>query len=205
MQIRRFNLPSIMPAFKDVLGRLGYNKKRTELSDIAFTAVENCLEYSLNFIHPLGNTVEDEITEKSSSVVKISCGIEFRSEKLSKILINSKKLTLMACTIGNQLKNEIERLEKDGDITRAVILDAIASEAAEAFANYITGVLEREKIMLGLRPTMRFSPGYGDLKTDVHLKMLPVLESESIGISFNKENFILYPEKSITALTGWEK
>ncbi len=205
MQIRKFILPVIIPSFKTVLGRLGYNKKRTELSDSSLQIISQCLEYSGNFIHPVGNTIDDVITEKSGDLVRIDYGIEFQSKKLAEILINSRFLTMMTCTIGNNLKEEINRLEAGGDLTRAVVLDAIASEAIESFADYITEVLKREKGIQGFKAAMRFSPGYGDLKTEIHAEMLPILDSESIGISYNKDNFILYPEKSISAIIGWEK
>jgi hypothetical protein len=90
-------------------------------------------------------------------------------------------------------------------MTRAVILDAVASEAVETFADHVNEILAREHSLSGLKPTMRFSPGYGDLRTDIHTKLLPLLESERIGIRSHPQNFILYPEKTISAVIGWVK
>jgi hypothetical protein len=50
---------------------------------------------------------------------------------------------------------------------------------------------------------MRYSPGYGDLGTEVHSFMLPLLDAGGIGVSYHPDSFILVPEKTISAFTGW--
>jgi cobalamin-dependent methionine synthase I len=52
---------------------------------------------------------------------------------------------------------------------------------------------------------MRDSPGYGDLGTDIQPDILRLLDAGKIGIACQPESFILIPEKSITAIIGWER
>lgn len=205
MNIRRFELPVILPDVKTVLGRLGYNPNKSQLEEALLNNIRSEIFGAGAAIHPVGHALEEPLKSANNGIVSTVSGLNFKSMKLCDLLQGVNTITLMVCTIGNQLKELSESLSASGQMTRAVILDAIASEAVEAFADYITEVLTREKGLLRLKPTMRFSPGYGDLKTDVHREMLPLLESDKIGIRFHPDNFILFPEKSISAVIGWKK
>jgi hypothetical protein len=204
MTARYFALPVIKPGLSDVLGRLGYNPKKTELDDRTLGLVEGGISYSMPYNKPVGLSVDCLVAGKGPESVTLDCGIVFRSKRLALIMKNCVSATVLACTIGSALTGEIVRLTEEGEISRAVILDAAASESVEAFAQYINSVLAREKVLRNLKPVMRFSPGYGDLKTDIQPEILKLLGAEKIGLTCSPENFILKPEKSITAIIGWE-
>lgn len=202
-RIRPFILPVILPPFENVLGRLGYNPKKTSLDEKTEQEIRDALKFSGSFIHPKAHAMELPVVKCDAGSVTLEEGLVFHSAKLAQVLAKARQATVLACTIGQELKEETDRLTAAGEMTRAVILDAIASEAVEAFADHINEILAREHSLRGLKPAMRFSPGYGDLRTDIHAQLLPLLRSEEIGIRFHPENFILYPEKSISAVIGW--
>ncbi len=203
MNLKKYSLPTILPSLNTVLGRLGYNFKKSILDEKTELMIKKEIESASHFIKPSGHSLDCRILNQTDDAVTLDSGISLQSKKLSKILENAEKVTLLICTIGKLLPDETARLMKNEEITRAVILDAIGSEAVEAFADYMTGVLMQENTVFGLKPSMRYSPGYGDLNTETHKEILPLLEADKIGVGCHKESFILIPEKSISAIIGW--
>lgn len=205
MPVREMVLPTILPSLQNVLGRMGYNPNKTELDGSIRDRIIEAVQWAGQFIHPAAHVLDLNILKKETGLVLLEEGLALHSEKLTHILSGAQSVSLMVCTIGNALKDKTAEDSNAGNMTRAVILDAIASEAVEAFADYITEILARERGLQGLRPTMRYSPGYGDLQTDIHRDLLPLLEADKIGISHHPDNFILFPEKTITAVVGWTR
>jgi hypothetical protein len=204
MTVREIVISSVEPPLEAVLGRLGYNKNKSQLDESLFSQIKSEIATAINIAEPKAHILDQKIISTKDDSITIESGLVFFSAKLAKILAKSKSVSLFACTIGEKLTIETEKLLREGQAARSVILDAAGSETVEAFADYISEVLQREKKLFRLKPAMRYSPGYGDLKTNVHKELLPLLESAEIGITSNPDNFILKPEKSITAIIGWE-
>jgi Methionine synthase I, cobalamin-binding domain len=158
----------------------------------------------ISIISPVAKVSDLKIDNITSSNITFENGFEIESVKLAMVLKNSKKATFMALTIGEKLTLEVEEALKKEEYTKAVIIDAIGSEAVEKFADYIQDVIARENRLFSLKPTMRFSPGYGDFSLSYQKEILLLLEAEEIGISLHPESLVLIPEKSITAVVGWE-
>ncbi len=203
--VRAFRLPTILPKLENVMGRLGYNPKKTRLDDVTRELILSEMDYARPHIHPAGHTRDNRIERRDNGSVFLESGIELKSSKLAGILAKAEKVTVLACTIGDELKQRFDKEAKGEQLTRAVILDAIASESVEAFADHITDILAQEYNYSGYRPTMRFSPGYGDFKTAIHSILLPFLDADKAGISSDPVTHILSPEKTISAVIGWVK
>jgi len=201
---RSFQLPYILPEEEDVIKRLNYNPKKTLLTEDIYSIIKKEIETSKDFISPKGITYEFIIKSKQDNKVFLE-DIEIVSKKLSDVLKNSNKITIIAATIGEEITKEVEKRLKEENYTAAVILDAIGSEAIESFVDYIQNILEREKKLSGYKPTMRYSPGYGDLSLDFNAYILDKLSTKEIGLTIHPETKILKPEKSITAIIGWER
>lgn len=205
MPVREFILPTLLPPLNHVLGRLGYNPNKTEMDEVIRGQIIETIQWAGGYIHPAAHVLDVNIVKKQADITVLEGGLPLQSAKLSAILADAVSVSLLVCTIGNKLKEQAVKASDAGEMTRAVILDAVASEAVEAFADQITEILSRERQLQGLRPTMRYSPGYGDLKTDIHHALLPLLEAEKIGVRHHPGNFILTPEKTVTAVIGWVK
>ncbi len=201
--LREFKLPYILPEEEDVIRRLNYNPKKTELEENVIFMIRDLINKSKDFIFPRGLTIDLSFNHVDNKI--ILSDYEIVSTKLSNQLKYSKQLTIIAATIGYEILNKIQTMLKEENYTEAVILDAIASEAVESFVDYIQAILEREKKLYGYTPTMRYSPGYGDLSLDVNSYILNKLNAEKINLFVHPESKILIPEKSITAIIGWEK
>ncbi|MCX6356487.1 MAG: hypothetical protein NT045_01185 [Candidatus Aureabacteria bacterium] len=133
-------------------------------------------------------------------------GTAFRvlSRDVASLLRSCGEATLMALTVGPAVTREIEHFMAAGRMTEAMILDAFASEAAEACVERLCAALGGRHAREGRAPTRRFSPGYGDWALDAQRGVLEALGAGRIGLSVNEQN-ILAPEKSITAVIGWKE
>ncbi|MGC8765614.1 MAG: hypothetical protein ACP5QT_06985 [Brevinematia bacterium] len=202
MNENEFKLPFILPQTEDVIRRLNYNPKKTILDENLFDLIKTQLEAAKDFIHPVALVNDINIIEVSEKRILLDDGKEIISQKLAAVLKKSRFVSIIAATIGEEIRKKME----SANLTEAVIIDAIGSEAIEAFVDYIVEkVLVRERRLFGFRPTMRYSPGYGDLSVETNSYILEKVGAKKIGIGFHPESFMLLPEKSITAIIGWEK
>lgn len=120
-------------------------------------------------------------------------------EDTKRLLSDSTKVILMAVTLGQEIEMLIRKYSYS-DITKSVVMDAVASAGVESLANDINDMLIEEYAPMYL--TDRFSPGYGDLPIGVNVKLLRVLNgTKKIGLT-TSETGIMIPRKSITAIIG---
>ena len=89
-----------------------------------------------------------------------------------------------------------------GDVTAAVVYDAVASETVDAALGWMTdfyrNMLRRESLTVTKN---RFSCGYGDFKLENQKAIYDLLQLNRFGVEITP-GFILVPEKSVTAIAG---
>ncbi len=204
MESVELKVKTILPTVENVLKRLNYNPKITRLDKNILDQIKKILNDVKRLIHPAGLFLDVNLNEVGNDYVILE-NKKISSKRLSDVLKKSRIATIIIATIGNEISIETEKKLKEESFTEAVIIDAIGSESVEAFVNYIEEIIARRKRLYGLRPTMRFSPGYGDLPLRYQADLLNFTGADRIGVSINKESFVLIPEKSITAIIGWEK
>ncbi len=94
---------------------------------------------------------------------------------------------------------QIQKLQDEGDIEKAVVLDAVLSEKVEFALDFIEKEVTIELNRTGRYIGRRFSCGYGDFSLNYQQFFYEILEFEKYGIKINDKN-ILFPEKTVTAL-----
>lgn len=117
-------------------------------------------------------------------------------------LAGCSHIVLMCTTLGAEVDALIRRTEV-GDLSGAVMLDALAGAAVEQAC----GLCEEEirAAHPGYFTTWRFSPGYGDFPLEVQGEFLRALDAgRRIGLTANKQS-LLIPRKSVTAVVGLSK
>ncbi|URA10277.1 hypothetical protein [Thermospira aquatica] len=201
---RLFRLQCSLPDVGAVLGRLGYNPHKTDVADWR-QRIEHAISAYENLLEAKGVVDTVPVVQRTEDTIILAGGIALVSRKLATVLARSEEVTVCAATLGYGVIETIEKLIAQQEVTQAAILDAIASEAVEHFVDWMQAILVRERLRFGYGPTMRFSPGYGDWKLKVQPQLLDFLHAEEIGLSSQPESHILHPEKSITAVIGWEK
>ena len=201
-QITKVSGFSIQINQTSVLSRLGYRQGTTKLSAAAGRVLKGSFKSAETKIHPQGVYRTDKIKEKSNDTITFtSISTTFRGRSITKLLSPCFAAILTAVTIGMELEELINHETSAGNLDKALALDALGSEAAEAAAgslnNHLISLARQEKLLL----TERYSPGYGDFTLDHQIQFFQALSLGDIGISIEK-NFLLTPRKTITAVIG---
>jgi len=123
--------------------------------------------------------------------------IDYEETNKHPIFDHAKKVALCICTIGPRLEKEIENLTKKNELLRALVLDALGSEAAEEVAIESDQIIAAKAREMNLWPSKRFSPGYGKWDIKEQRFVFSVLPGQKIGVSL-KESCMMVPRKSIS-------
>lgn len=114
-----------------------------------------------------------------------------------KLFKDAQKIAFGVCTIGEKLEQEVKKMFKSGEGTRAVLLDAIGSVCAEAITNRVNDELINWAISNNLKITRRFSPGYGSWNVNEQSFVFECLGKFTAGVKLNPSG-IMTPLKSVT-------
>ena len=113
----------------------------------------------------------------------------------------SKKTILAVCTISEKVEKKISSYMKEGMLTKGVILDAVASVAAEECASELYKLIleENKDILENNKHTARFSPGYCRWTIvegqQLIFTLLPVVEKINVKLS---STAMMIPRKSVS-------
>lgn len=192
----------IDPPYKKIYHRLGFKKKTTELTAKQQKETDTFIEDALSFIALKGCTRRVAINKNDGSQIIAAGNLVFESRQLARFLCECREALLMGATAGSVIMEAIADQTKKGNLSAAVVYDATASEMTDAalawLMDYFSIQLRHEGKKLLPR---RFSAGYADFKLENQKNIYRELEMQRIGVAI-KSNFILIPEKSVTAITG---
>lgn len=202
MPVIFFN-PISIPLPKDrIYSRLGYVKDTTKITGKNKEIYKAYISEAANLIELKGAGFRMGIKAVDSVQTTLSKGIVFKSKSLAKFLTGCREVLFMGATAGNRIVEYIQSNSSGKDVTSSVVFDAAASETVDAALNWIMSYFNSQLLREGkyLTPN-RFSAGYGDFLLDNQKVMFDILKMEELGVSIN-QNYILTPEKSVTALAG---
>ncbi len=131
---------------------------------------------------------------RTAGIYVIGSGSDLRG---SSVFEGLERVAYCVCTIGSALEEEVTRLSDEGELLRAVILDAAGSVAAEAVAEYMDGLIREEAAAMGLKTSCRASPGYGDWDVREQAKIFRIVPAERIGVTLS-ESSMMIPRKSVS-------
>lgn len=123
---------------------------------------------------------------------------KIKSKDLYKNLTGSESAIVFAATVGIG----IERLAaKYSTVSpaKSLCFEAIGNERVERLCDAFNREVNEKFVT-----SPRFSPGYGDLDLSVQRDIFRALSCEKIGLSL-KEDLIMSPAKSVTAIIGVRK
>jgi len=139
----------------------------------------------------------EQMVSLGEGMVKPSCSyrlLERGDLPADSHLAGKERVYLCLVTIGGALERKVEQMKGEGDLARALVLDAYGSAAAEACADAAEAMIEAET---GWTFDPRFSPGYGSWGLEEQRWILEVLEAEKLGVSLT-EGLMMVPRKSVT-------
>lgn len=201
--IRYFNtIPLAQWPREAIFRRLGFRKASTRMTSVQQKETERDIQSALDLIHLQGAAGRLPIRIETPSRVILSDDLVLTSRNLADFLKDCREVVLMGATAGSTIMETIAGDIAEDRVTRAVVLDATASETVDAALDWIMAYLNQTLRREGkvLKKT-RYSAGYGDLALENQRAIYQFLGMDRLGVSLT-ETCILIPEKSVTALTG---
>lgn len=180
---------------QEVLRYLGYREQALSLQ--LEEQIDRAISLALELAHPRSvykrfkrNGAETPPAEE----LLLGCDIQEH-------LADSEEMILLAATVGSDLDHEIRR-QQSLNMSFAVILDAAASTAIEAYLDLLEDQMRADFLQEGLYLTSRFSPGYGDLPLTIQGDLLRILDSHrKIGLAVGAGG-LMNPIKSVSCIMG---
>jgi hypothetical protein len=166
---------------KRILRLLGYKKRPTEIKEPIKSLITEEKKKLHYLLHP-------------ASIYTI-VGYDETNKHL--VFKDAEKVAICICTIGPELEQEVKELMEKNEMTRALILDALGSEAAEEVAIQSDRILAEEAREMNLWPSKRYSPGYGKWDVKEQRFIFKLLPAADIGIRLT-ESFMMVPRKSVS-------
>ncbi|MFA6715935.1 MAG: vitamin B12 dependent-methionine synthase activation domain-containing protein [Victivallaceae bacterium] len=198
------NIPLPVPERK-IYSRLGHNRYLTEMSAAQRKKIESAISRGVSLCRLRGVWRRFEIKERTEEQIEFGDGNIFASRKLAELLKDSGSLVLFAVTAGTDIVAGAEELAVHSDGVGALTYDAVGSEMVDAAAEWIQQYLNRQlKRGNEILTKRRFSPGYGDLDLKNQALLFKLLEIEKLGVKLTKD-FLMLPEKTVTAIAGIQK
>ncbi len=183
--------------------RLGFPSGTHALEGTIAEIFQQSLAVAKTMIDPV--TIYRFLTPRNRTSMVITfeeTDVAIESEGVVRLLLGASYTVLFFSTIGPALPRRIEERSDAGDLTASVILDAAASESAEAVADdFHRGYMKQKAAESGFSVTARYSPGYGDWPLNVQSDLARICRAENIGVTVNQSSF-LQPAKTVSAVFG---
>ena len=185
---------------EDLLERLGGRKGRA-FSRSLRSKVHDGSRTLYRLMNPRLLFIKERIKKAEAGRVHLRGGITFKSRKLSRALHDSEEVICFLSTIGGQIDFEIKRMMRQGRLSEAFVMDALASVAVESVAEQFHRRMESTYSKNDKAATLRFSPGYCDWPIGEQRKLFELFDSNTAGIEL-KDSCLMIPRKSISAVFG---
>jgi hypothetical protein len=185
-----------------VYRRLGYRTGTTQISPGQKASIEKAFGEAASLIELQGSALVIPVSKHEQGEITLATGDVLKSAQLSKMLEGEPEVLFMGSTAGSAIMQEIARETSAGDLARAVVLDAVASEMTDKALDWITDCMGAQLRRRGkVVSARRFSAGYGDFGLENQKIMYERLMLGDLGVALTG-SFILVPEKSVTAIAG---
>lgn len=189
------------PELRQVYARMGFKPHRAEIPAGMLPLVKEAIALGHQLVQPVACFIYHPIKPVAPDTAAVESAFTIKSRKVYGRVAGCQGIYLMAVTIGLELDRRVSELSRAGDVTRAFLLNAYGSEAAEALLEALNREIARNEEARGMTTTKRYSPGYGDWPITAQRELLGHLNAERIGIHLT-ETCLMIPEKSVSAIIG---
>jgi len=202
MKVHFFKSIPIALPYKKIFSRLGHVQGLTRLNTAQRAKVDRYINEAGALVELRGASLRCKIRHDAQAVAIESADAVFKSAVLSGLVKDCAEIMLLGATAGETIVNAIAQDILNSEATRAVVFDAVAGEMTDAALDWITRYwnqeLRRENKALTKR---RMSAGYGDFRLENQKTFYTLLDLQRLGVTIS-EQYILIPEKSVTAVAG---
>jgi cobalamin-dependent methionine synthase I len=164
--------------------------------------IYSLIEQASQFIHLRACAYRQKIEQIFPKKIIFSSRLILEGTNIAKLLENCNEALFMGVTAGREIMVKMKQLTKENNLTTAVIFDAAASEMVDSGLEWLIKYFNQSFLPENKRLlNTRFSCGYGDLALANQKIFYDLLQLDRLDVKIN-ENFILDPEKTVTAVTG---
>lgn len=164
--------------------------------------IDNVFKELLSFCQPKKMCVLSDCHVENGFYYLDNLNITLQSNDINNLFFECEKIATLVVTLGLEVDKKIDFYSKT-DMNKSLILDAVSSVYVESVLDELEGELVHT--MADMYPTMRFSAGYGDLDIKLQKQIISSTGADKyLGISVN-DNYLMKPNKSITAFIGFSK
>lgn len=201
MDIYTINAKDLVINEYEALRYLGY--VRSSITDEDIEIVKAAIEEVRVLAAPKACFERYPVTISEDFDITMPYGI-IHSKDLATNLNGCSEIYIFAATIGPRFDMALTR-QRQISIAKAAMYQSVGAATVEALCDTLNEDLRRKVVEEGGTLHPRFSPGFGDMSLDNQKGIFSVLRPEkSIGLTL-KDNLIMAPEKSVTAIIGIEK
>lgn len=201
MDIYTINAKDLVINEYEALRYLGY--VRSSITDEDVEMVKAAIEEVRVLAAPKACFERYSVTISEDFDITMPYGI-IHSKDLATNLNGCSEIYIFAATIGPRFDMALTR-QRQISIAKAAVYQSVGAATVEALCDTLNEDLRRKVLEEGGALHPRFSPGFGDMSLDNQKGIFSVLRPEkSIGLTL-KDNLIMAPEKSVTAIIGIEK
>ena len=121
-----------------------------------------------------------------------------RAEEVGLEAVEAERLVVGLVTAGPEIEERASALLREGESTRALLLDAAGSAAAEEAADLLGAIVAgQEHGQSAARVGCRVSPGYGPWPLQSQRLLFKTLPHLEVGVSLTR-SLLMVPRKSIS-------
>jgi len=205
MEFKAFDTIVIDIPTEHIYSRLGYARGKTKLVKAQEDELSRYILEAQEFLKLQGAAARLNILAKDTEKVTLEKNIVLKSISLAQLLKDCDEVFFLGATAGTKIHEFIRNNSKDGDVTKAVVFDAVASECVDKsldwMMEYFYAQLRRESKAFS---RFRFSAGYGDFALDNQRIFYDTLQLGHFGVRLTATS-IFVPEKTVTAVVGVKK
>ncbi|MBP7146845.1 MAG: hypothetical protein KBD01_04810 [Acidobacteria bacterium] len=197
-QVLRFAAAEVLPERGAILGAQGVPHGR-EVSSGVEAALDSARELFLRHAHPAA--VLAAIDRERFAAVFAGEGRNNSRTPVGDVYPRAERMALFAATLGEEISAAITGLFAARELALAYMLDAAASEGAEATVARAAAQVFGEGAVRGLNGShaLPYSPGYCGWHLTGQRRLLAKLGVGEIGIRLN-EQCLMLPLKSISGV-----
>jgi hypothetical protein len=141
------------------------------------------------------------IEEVSGQNVFLEGCLVFSSMTVSYALSDCCWAAIYLATIGSGLEEQVSEMMKKGEMLKALVLDAVGSEAVVQVSYKLQDAIRAVARAKGCQVTIKYSPGYCDWDVRQQNILFSAIDSTSVSVNL-LESCMMTPRKSVSGIIG---
>jgi hypothetical protein len=185
---------------REVCRYLGYAKGQSPTAPRS-SLIDNQTAEAYGLIEPSYSCVIKKVKDVEGPRIFIEESVVLTSNVIARIFSKCHEVAVFVTTLGSRLEEKVSQLMSEGEILKAVVLDAVGSEAVEKIACWIEGGVRERAAAHDVEVSLRFSPGYCDWDIRQQRGLFRALDGDLPGVELT-EDCLMIPRKSISGIIG---